>query len=187
MRRLFVQIIIALFLFSSVHAEIFKWVDDKGTVHFTEDPATIPESYRDRAKGRLTEEDLMSDEERAISKQKSEGETKERIRRENNAYERSLREEQLQKTRREREYIQYGKKIRAGDEEKTLSPKEATQESKPEYAQISCNYCNGSGIIWKKVKSPKIVGGRVYGSTESQIATKCEHCNGKGFTLKRTR
>ena len=23
------------------HAEIFKWVDEKGTIHFTEDPATI--------------------------------------------------------------------------------------------------------------------------------------------------
>jgi hypothetical protein len=31
------------------NAEVFKWVDDKGTVHFTEDPSTIPEKYREQA------------------------------------------------------------------------------------------------------------------------------------------
>jgi hypothetical protein len=35
-----------LVVLSSAHAEIYKWVDDKGAVHFTEDPATIPEKYR---------------------------------------------------------------------------------------------------------------------------------------------
>jgi hypothetical protein len=28
-----------------VYAEIYKWVDEKGTVHFTEDNSTIPEKY----------------------------------------------------------------------------------------------------------------------------------------------
>jgi hypothetical protein len=28
-----------------IHAEIYKWVDEKGTVHFTEDNSTIPEKY----------------------------------------------------------------------------------------------------------------------------------------------
>ena len=27
-------------------AEMYKWVDDKGTVHFTDDPSMIPEKYR---------------------------------------------------------------------------------------------------------------------------------------------
>lgn len=48
--------------------EIFKWVDDKGTVHFTEDPATIPEKYKNQAKSRQTDDDLMSLEEREKTK-----------------------------------------------------------------------------------------------------------------------
>ena len=50
-------------LFVSVtHSEVYKWVDDKGKVHFTEDPTTIPEKYRDKAKGRLSEEDYANTE-----------------------------------------------------------------------------------------------------------------------------
>jgi hypothetical protein len=30
--------------------EIFRWVDDKGGVHFTEDPVTIPEQFKDRVR-----------------------------------------------------------------------------------------------------------------------------------------
>jgi len=48
-----------LLIFQTAHAEIFKWVDEKGTVNFTEDPATIPEKYREKVKSRTTEEDLM--------------------------------------------------------------------------------------------------------------------------------
>jgi hypothetical protein len=28
----------------------YKWVDEKGTIHFTEDPGTIPEKYRDKVR-----------------------------------------------------------------------------------------------------------------------------------------
>ena len=28
-----------------IHAEVYKWVDDKGTVHFTDDYTNIPEKY----------------------------------------------------------------------------------------------------------------------------------------------
>jgi hypothetical protein len=52
-------------IFQLTHAEVFKWVDEKGTVHFTEDPATIPEKYIDKVKTRLIEEDVTSSEERA--------------------------------------------------------------------------------------------------------------------------
>ena len=44
-----------LFISQSSHAEIYKWVDEKGTVNFTEDPETIPEKYRDKATRRMTE------------------------------------------------------------------------------------------------------------------------------------
>ena len=43
-------IVSGLFLISQLsHAdEIYKWVDEKGTVHLTDDPKTIPEKYRDQ-------------------------------------------------------------------------------------------------------------------------------------------
>jgi len=28
-----------------IHAEVYKWVDDKGTIHFTDDYSNIPEKY----------------------------------------------------------------------------------------------------------------------------------------------
>jgi hypothetical protein len=55
----------------AVHAEIFKWIDEKGTVHFTEDPATIPEKYRDKVKSRATEEFSESSEERTPTLRKN--------------------------------------------------------------------------------------------------------------------
>jgi len=33
-----------------VHAEIYKWIDDKGTIHFTDDYSNIPSSHRERLK-----------------------------------------------------------------------------------------------------------------------------------------
>jgi len=35
--------------FQVAHAEAFRWGDEKGGAHFTEDPETIPEKYRDQA------------------------------------------------------------------------------------------------------------------------------------------
>jgi len=45
--------VVGLMMFKPSHAEIFKWVDEKGTVHFTEDPATIPEKYREKSNASL--------------------------------------------------------------------------------------------------------------------------------------
>ena len=42
----------SLFISQSSHAEIYKWVDDKGTINFTEDPFTIPERYIDKTEVR---------------------------------------------------------------------------------------------------------------------------------------
>ena len=75
-----------LLIFQIAHAEIFKWVDEKGTVNFTEDPATIPEKYRDKVKSRTTEEDLMSPEERARAKKQYEEEVKEKLKKEGKEY-----------------------------------------------------------------------------------------------------
>ena len=74
-----------LFISQLSLAVIFKWVDEKGTVHFTEDPATIPEKYREKVKSRTTEEDLMSPEERARAK-KQEEEVREKLKKEGKEY-----------------------------------------------------------------------------------------------------
>jgi hypothetical protein len=75
-----------LFISQSSRAEIHKWVDEKGTVHFTEDPATIPEKYREKARSRTTEEDLMTPEEKIRARKKHEEEVRERLKRENKEY-----------------------------------------------------------------------------------------------------
>jgi hypothetical protein len=33
-----------------VHAEVYKWIDDKGTICFTDDHSNIPPTYQDRLK-----------------------------------------------------------------------------------------------------------------------------------------
>jgi hypothetical protein len=40
-----------------VHAEVYKWIDDKGGVHFTEDYSSIPEKYRPVAETRRFPQD----------------------------------------------------------------------------------------------------------------------------------
>jgi hypothetical protein len=32
------------------HAEVYKWIDEKGTIHFTDDESNIPSSYQERLK-----------------------------------------------------------------------------------------------------------------------------------------
>ena len=74
---IFFTVMFGLLLHSqSAQAEIYKWVDEKGTVNFTEDPETIPERYRENVKSRLTEEDLMSPEERMRVKREREEQEK---------------------------------------------------------------------------------------------------------------
>ena len=54
MRRMLMILLLALgFLFPTfVSAEIYKWVDEKGTVHFTEDPGTIPDKHTEKNQSR---------------------------------------------------------------------------------------------------------------------------------------
>src|SRR3972149_11963463 len=50
MRRMILFISIGL-IFSSFLAfgqEVYKWVDEKGTAHFTDDLGLVPEKYRDQ-------------------------------------------------------------------------------------------------------------------------------------------
>ena len=185
MKIIIMTIFFLIFFVGATHSEIYKWTDDKGTVHFTEDPATIPEKYRDEAKGRITEEDLMTPEERSKAKKEHEESVKDRLRRDQKVYERSIQDEGQRKLRKEREHSEYEEQINAEKEERVRKLEEGKKPSGPEYAQISCSRCNGTGIIWKKTKILKTIGRTTYWDDGPQIATKCPDCNGKGFTLKR--
>ena len=44
-----ISIILCFMIPCIVHAEVYKWIDEKGTLHFTDDESTIPEKYRQQA------------------------------------------------------------------------------------------------------------------------------------------
>jgi len=90
-------ILYSLMISQFIHAEIYKWVDDKGTIHFTEDPSKIPEEYREKTQSRTTEEDLIPLEERVRIRKKEEAEVRERLKREKSEAEIRRLEEQLKK------------------------------------------------------------------------------------------
>jgi clan AA aspartic protease (TIGR02281 family) len=50
-----IPVLVLMILFASpVAAQMYKWVDEKGTVHFTDDPARIPEKHLPDAESRKT-------------------------------------------------------------------------------------------------------------------------------------
>ena len=56
----FILIAVLMFLFVDCPArakDIYRWVDEKGTVHFAEDESGVPEEYRDQLEKKSTEED----------------------------------------------------------------------------------------------------------------------------------
>jgi hypothetical protein len=59
-----------------IHAEVYKWVDDKGTIHFTDDYSNIPSSYRQQLKVEIRkdiqQEGALSKPREAIVKSKEE-------------------------------------------------------------------------------------------------------------------
>jgi len=54
-----------------VYSEIYKWVDEKGTVHFTDDHSTIPEKYGQQVERRFLPEDSKP----VTEEKKTEGKT----------------------------------------------------------------------------------------------------------------
>ncbi len=38
--------------------ETYRWVDDRGVIHFTDDPGTVPEDYRGEAESRMMTEEI---------------------------------------------------------------------------------------------------------------------------------
>jgi len=49
MKKILFISLLVLFNAEFVLAEIYKWVDEKGAVHFTDDPVQVPEKYRSGA------------------------------------------------------------------------------------------------------------------------------------------
>jgi hypothetical protein len=54
--------------------EIYKWVDEKGTVHFSEDESSVPEKYREQIEKKSVPEEAKGPEERVkVKKQDKKG------------------------------------------------------------------------------------------------------------------
>jgi hypothetical protein len=53
--------------------EVYKWVDEKGTVHFSEDESSVPEKYRDQLEKRSMSEESKSSKEERVKVTKQDG------------------------------------------------------------------------------------------------------------------
>ena len=60
MRLILLCIMLLVVSIPSGHAEMYKWVDEKGTVHFTDDPSSIPEKYREDAETRKPSKEIST-------------------------------------------------------------------------------------------------------------------------------
>lgn len=47
MKTIIILLFTIIFSFPS-HAQVYKWVDEKGVIHFSDDPGKIPEKYRQK-------------------------------------------------------------------------------------------------------------------------------------------
>ncbi len=57
MKRILFTILFVLFLSDLSLAEVYRWVDDKGVVYFTDDISQVPERYRSKAERVGVDED----------------------------------------------------------------------------------------------------------------------------------
>ncbi len=67
--------IIFIFFFHisiSFPGEVYRWRDEKGTIHFTDDPSKIPQSYRDRVEQKKTAEEPLKIEQRTVKPEQEE-------------------------------------------------------------------------------------------------------------------
>jgi len=165
---------------SLVSAEIYNWVDDKGTVHFTEDQSTIPPKYVNQTKSEKTEEDHMTMEERIRAKQEHERRAKETMERNTQGYQMALEEENSGKAERqlknapEQKQAKQEKQVRKL-EEATKKEQERLQEE--EDSDKKCYNCDGEGYIAVEVAEMRggVVSGRSFHGSK-----KCSICGGTG-------
>ena len=201
-------VLFCLFVFCGVGSgEIYKWTDEKGTVHFTEDPSTIPEKYRGSVKSRTTEEDLMTPEERLQEKRRNDEDVGRRQATQQTEYERSLEGERARKQMRDQEEAKHEERLRAEKEEKAHKLRESRKELVPERetqkqtlvkcqrckgrGTITCSMCNGKGgeryVMIERPYGPG--GGRLWayrkcGMCDGTGQRQCPVCDGKGVMLR---
>ncbi len=60
MRLILLCIALLAVLILPSHAEMYKWVDEKGTVHFTDDLSAIPEKFRENAETRKPSKEIST-------------------------------------------------------------------------------------------------------------------------------
>ena len=69
-----------------IHAEVYQWIDDKGTIHFTDGYSSIPSSYREQLKVEIRrdiqEEETPLEPQKIISRSKEEQAKADRYRQE---------------------------------------------------------------------------------------------------------
>jgi len=58
MRQAFLLVLLLAMVGSHAYAEMYKWVDEKGTLHFTDDFSKIPEKYQPDAESQKTPKEL---------------------------------------------------------------------------------------------------------------------------------
>jgi hypothetical protein len=70
-------ILILLFLFAATlsHAQVYKWVDEKGVVHFTDDITQIPEEHRRAIEKREVNEEKSETKEEGQAPQKKQADS----------------------------------------------------------------------------------------------------------------
>jgi predicted aspartyl protease len=61
-RHVFLFAVLLVFIGSLAYAEMYKWVDEKGTVHFTDDLSKIPEKFRSNTESRKTPKEVSTPE-----------------------------------------------------------------------------------------------------------------------------
>ncbi len=194
--RWVIAIFSLLLLFTFANAEIYKWVDEKGTVHFTEDPSTIPEKYRDKVKSRQTDEDKMTPEEKLKAGEDYERERKKRLEKGQLEYEQSVKEEERRRNIRRAQDATEENKIRAEKEEKARKSEEIKLEDKnkeriPQEKKlvkcqncrrgyIKCSLCGGRGGEFGFITQTK----RMFHACPKCSGTgevECPVCKGLGF------
>jgi chromosome segregation ATPase len=62
MKRTMLFILVGMIILPFVAGgqEVYQWVDEKGTVHYTDDPALIPERYQDQVQKRTIPKELVT-------------------------------------------------------------------------------------------------------------------------------
>jgi len=70
MKRIFVIILFVLFISEIAFAQVYKWVDEKGVVYFTDDITQVPEKYRPKAERMGLSEDKEETKVEAESREK---------------------------------------------------------------------------------------------------------------------